>query len=107
MKFVACFTFLLVFSAGTAWADRFQLLHRTDGGNDAYHVAYAELRVVDGRSQKEVFRGSTDKYGRVIIDLEKNGRYEGQVTYRQTKWRVRLDIDGSRDLKRVYVSKSR
>ncbi len=98
MRKIILLSLLLVLIVNFVHADYFQIVFRS---NDVrVNVAYAEIKVFDG--DKVVFEGYTDKYGRIVINLPQ-GEYEGQVFFRK-KWRkITLTIDGSENLKVVYI----
>jgi len=91
-------TLLLIIIAIFAYADYFQIIIKSD--NDMIYVAYAAVKVIDG--DKVVFEGYTDKYGRIIINLP-HREYEGKVLYRKQWRKIRLNIDGSENLKVIYL----
>lgn len=90
--------FLLTFIS-IAHADHFQFLYSS--GDATYYVSYSNIRAFDANN-KWVFNGYTDYYGRIIINLS-NGYYTGRVYYLNRWWNVWLVIDGSKELKRIYL----
>ncbi len=90
----------LLLLAGAASADRLEILYR-DADGDTFRVAYASVTVRDSGG-KIVFEGSTDKYGRIELDI-RNGRYDATVVYRQKDWSLSLSIDGSNAVKTRYL----
>lgn len=98
MRKIILLALLLVLIVNFVHADYFQIVFKSNG--DRINVAYAEVKVIDGNDV--VFEGYTDKYGRIVINLP-NKEYEGQVFFRK-QWReIRLKIDGSENLKVIYI----
>lgn len=98
MKKIILFSLLLVLIVNFVHADYFQIVFRRNG--DRVNVAYAEIKVFD--EDKVLFEGYTDKYGRIAINLQ-HKEYEGQIFFRK-KWRkIRFKIDGSENLKVIYI----
>jgi len=98
MKKIILFAFLLVSIVNFVHADYFQIVFRSNG--DRINVVYAEVKVISG--DKVVFEGYTDKYGRVVINLP-HKEYEGQVFFRKQWRKIRIIIDGSDNLKVIYI----
>jgi len=91
--------FLLTF-VGMAQADQFQSLYWD--GYETYYVSYSNVRVYNANNEW-IFNGYTDQYGRIVINLP-NGNYDNsRIWYREKWWKVRLVIDGSKELKRIYL----
>lgn len=98
MRKIILLALLLVLIVNFAHADYFQIVFKSNG--DQIKVAYAEVKVIDGNDV--VFEGYTDKYGRIVINLP-HKEYEGQVFFRK-KWRkIKFKIDGSDNLKVIYI----
>ena len=56
-------------------------------------------------NQKEViFNGYTDAYGRISINIYNHGTYKGEVVYRKKTWNVIIVINGSKQLKTIYLN---
>lgn len=90
---------LLVVCFRVADADQFQILYRA--GNDEYYVADISTNVYDanGNIVSNVY---TDEYGRVEINLS-SGTYSAKLVYRGRERTVSIVIDGSTDLKKIYI----
>jgi len=79
--------------------DPFQLVQRS--GAETFYVGYSPVTVLDSNGHT-VFQGSTDKYGRIRIDLPK-GSYRADVMYRDQRWTLTLKVDGSQQLKTLTL----
>lgn len=98
MNKIVLLALLLIIIVNFAYADYFQIVFKSDG--DLIYIAYAAVKVI--HENRTFFEGYTDKYGRIIINLP-HKEYEGQVFFRK-KWRkIRLNIDGSENLKVIYL----
>lgn len=93
MKKLLLATLILLVFGTYAWADYFQFMFR----ESRYYAAYAAVHVNGERI------GYTDKYGRIAVFNLKNGTYEAEIRRRDRTVRVRLTIDGSRYMKRIYL----
>ena len=90
--------FLLFAAVAVASADQFQIKERT--GGDAYNVSYAEIRIPN---VSPPFRGTTDGYGRITVNLQP-GQYTAEVyAGTQMKGRVSLTVDNPDVLETVYL----
>ena|SRR2546429_5510038 len=79
--------------------DLFQLVQRT--GAETFYVGYSPVTVRDAQG-RTVFEGSTDKYGRIRIDLPK-GSYRAEVLYRDQRWTLTLTAEGTHQLKTLTL----
>ena len=89
---------LLMFIVNVVYADQFQIKYRSN--DDWFYVAYSSVKIVD--EERTVFEGYTDQYGRITINLP-HGDYNGEIFYREEWRRIRLNIDGSEELKVIYL----
>lgn len=90
--------FLFAFT-GMAYADQFEILHKSE--NETYPFAHTSMQVFDSNNEM-VFKGFTDKYGRITIPLP-NGKYYGTIFYKGGETKIDLIIDGIRELKVVCI----
>jgi len=95
---IALLAFFLLAFGSAAHADKFQFYYLSDG--DSLYVSYSVVKVFDGT--KEVFKGYTDKYGRITIQLD-NGTYEVIAEYRKMQLKSSLVIRGSRTVKKLFL----
>ena len=91
------FLYLLLASSKT-WADNFQIAFWQ--GNSTSYVAYSSIKLYDA-ANREVFTGSTDKYGRIIIGNINNGNYRMEISFRNKICRKVIAIDHSTNFKIV------
>ena len=90
--------FIVFLSLNIAFADNFQIKYIEE--NYIYKVSYSEVIIEkDGR---EVFRGHTNKNGKITINLEP-GNYICRVNYRRTWMIADINIDHSDHLKIIYI----
>ena len=102
MKIRLLFIALLAVPIGAALADQFQLKERK--GSDVYESGYAT--VVITKDGAEVFRGQTDKIGRITVSLSP-GTYTAQVAtggFNGAKKTVKLTLDGGTQLKVAFLN---
>lgn len=79
--------------------DPFQLVQHS--GAETFYVGYSPVTVLDAQGHT-VLQGSTDKYGRIRIDVPK-GRYRAEVMYRDQRWTLAVTVDGSQQLKTLTL----
>ena len=103
MKKIFISIFFIVGFINNAWCDNFQISFQE--GAVTYYISYASVKLFDSNG-KEVFAGSTDKYGRVIIPNLPNGtNYRVEVYYRNHICGVAVSIDNANsDFKQIYLS---
>lgn len=99
MKRITLLVFSLLMLAGITYADQFQFLYRN--GNETYYVSYSNVHIINDNNER-IFNGYTDYYGRITVNLS-NGCYIGRVSYLNKLWDVNIVIDGSQELKRIYL----
>ena len=90
MKYIINLILLLLLMSGTALADNFQIAFLQ--GTSSSYIAYSSVRVFD-RNNKQVFTGSTDKYGRIIVNNLANGSYWIVIDFRGKGCRKAIAID--------------
>jgi hypothetical protein len=95
-----CILFIIFLFVGISRADQFKIIYRS--GESIYNVSYSKVQVTNSEGQS-LFRGYTDKYGRITISLQ-NGNYQGRVYYRKRWWNVDFPVDGRPTLKRIQIS---
>lgn len=81
-------------------ADQFQFLYRCNG---SCYVSYAEVQLFNVYNQL-IFKGHTDKYGRITVNLG-NGSYRGYIWFAaRQKWvKITLTINGQKKIKVIYI----
>jgi hypothetical protein len=95
-KIVLAALFLVLF-AGVSRADKFQFMYASE--NDEYYVSYTNVLIENINPD---FNGYTDRRGYILINLPE-GIYECKILYRKKWWKVNIKIDGSDELKVVYL----
>jgi hypothetical protein len=94
---------VVVFAAvlpAPAFADQFQVF--IGPMNESVYAAVSSIRVLDARG-REVYKGYTDRYGRITVQLA-NGEYTAELKYRDKTRKTKLTIDGGKALKRVHLT---
>ncbi|HEV8286434.1 MAG TPA: hypothetical protein VGQ09_19130 [Chitinophagaceae bacterium] len=97
-KIIFAAIFLLFISS--AFADNFQLVYRE--GNNRYSVSYSYFRIIDRNGNKLAHQGYSDKYGRIIVNLNR-GSYICEIVYRNRTYRKAITIDGSTEIREIQL----
>lgn len=101
MKHAITLGLALLLIASTALADNFQIAF-SEGNSNSY-VAYSAVRLYDGNN-RQIFSGSTDKYGRIIIGNVNNGSYRIEITFRNKTCKKNIAIDHSTNFKIINIT---
>lgn len=109
------YIFLLIFlcAASIHGIDfRFQVIYR--GDNDTFYVGHSELVLLDRDARTEIFKGYTDKYGRITIELDHEAlnfistlRLSAKIKYRNETWLAHFDfvLQNHEVRRRVFLEK--
>ena len=103
LRWCCAFVVTAVALTATAYADTFQLLHKS--GQATYRVANARIVVFDSEDDAR-FEGYTDRQGRVLLTLP-NGIYTARVVYRQATWCVTMRVTGDREVRDLMLASCR
>ena len=94
-----CIAVALMFAANVALADQFQF--SIGSGSSGAYASYAGVRILTS-DNKEVFKGFTDRFGRVSIAVPP-GQYQAVVVMQGKEMKTPLRLTGASGLRPIAL----